>query len=117
MHMTIKTLVVGASLAFALAGCSSDGGETSTEGGTATAGTTTVSVEDNLFDPETVEVSTGDTVVWEWSGAEPHNVSADDFESDIQSEGTFEHTFEEAGTHTYVCTVHPGMEGTVEVAA
>jgi plastocyanin len=38
------------------------------------------------------------------------------FESEIQTDGTFTHTFEAAGSHPYVCSVHPGMEGTVEVA-
>lgn len=76
-----------------------------------------MSVEDNLFDPDSAEVAVGDTVTWQWSGAEPHNVVADDFESDIQTEGAFEYTFEEAGSHPYVCTVHPGMEGTIEVTA
>lgn len=116
MRTRLKELAVGASVVLALAGCSDDGGQTAPDEAGEAAATATVSVEDNFFEPETVEVSVGDTVVWEWSGAEPHNVSADDFESEIQTEGTFEHTFEEAGSHPYVCTVHPGMEGTVEVA-
>lgn len=116
MRIKIRDLAVGAVVVFALAGCGDDGAETSAEGGGDAASTTTVSVDDNFFDPESVEVAVGDTVAWQWSGTQPHDVNADDFESDIQTEGTFEYTFEEAGSYPYVCTVHPGMEGTVEVA-
>ena len=48
-----------------------------------------------------------------------HDVTADSFSSGdpgaMGGGATFEHTFEEAGTFDYVCTVHPGMEGTVVV--
>ena len=37
----------------------------------------------------------------------------DGFESDTQLDGTFEHGFDSPGTYTYVCTLHPGMDGTV----
>ena len=74
------------------------------------------------FDPPVIRVSTGTTVVWEWTGqGAQHNVAAEnaDFESDLsQEEGyTFEHTFEEAGTYKYVCTPHRamGMKGVVVV--
>ncbi len=90
------------------------------DSGDATAGegaveAATVSVEDNFFDLKKTTVSVGGTVTWEWAGAEPHNVSGDGFESEIQQEGSFEHTFNDAGTFDYVCTIHPGMEGTIEV--
>ena len=74
------------------------------------------------FDPPAVRVSTGTTVVWEWTGqGAQHNVAAEGggFESDMSSEEghTFEHTFSEAGTYTYVCTPHKtlGMKGVVVV--
>ncbi len=111
MRRKITSLAVGAVVVLALASC--DGGSSDDGGGEAS--TVTVSVEDNVFDPETVEISAGDTVLWEWNGVEPHDVNADEFASDIQTEGTFEHTFEDAGSFPYVCVVHPGMEGTVEV--
>jgi len=74
------------------------------------------------FAPSAVRVSTGTTVVWEWTGqGAQHNVAAEDadFESELsQEEGfTFEHTFEESGTYRYVCTPHRslGMKGVVVV--
>lgn len=109
------SLGLASALLLAAAGCGDtddDDSSSGEEGG----GSTTVNVDDNVFEPESVEVATGDTVTWEWVGSEPHNVNADDFQSDIQQEGTFEHTFEEAGSYDYVCTVHPGMAGTIEVS-
>jgi halocyanin-like protein len=74
------------------------------------------------FDPPAVRVSSGTTVVWEWTGqGAQHNVAADGggFESDLSSEEgfTFEQTFSESGTYTYVCTPHQtlGMKGVVVV--
>jgi halocyanin-like protein len=74
------------------------------------------------FGPAAVAVSSGTTVTWEWTGeGGQHNVSGSDgdFESDtVGEEGhTFEHTFEESGTYTYVCTPHEavGMKGAIYV--
>jgi len=85
--------------------------------------TVDVGANDGLtFGPAAVAVSTGTTVVWEWTGqGGQHNVAASDgaFESEtVGEEGhTFEHTFEEAGTYTYVCTPHEavGMKAAVYV--
>ncbi|SFR48066.1 MULTISPECIES: halocyanin domain-containing protein [Halorubrum] len=74
------------------------------------------------FGPAAVAVSTGTTVVWEWTGqGGGHNVSAEsgDFESETSQEQghTFEYTFEETGIQKYVCTPHEavGMKGAVVV--
>lgn len=119
MGFTARASAAGfaAVVLLAAAGCgdTDDGDEGGSPAADEGGGSTTVTVDDNVFEPETVEISVGDTVTWEWLGSEPHNVSADDFKSDIQQEGTFEQAFPQAGTYEYVCTVHPGMEGTVEV--
>ncbi|GAB7008247.1 halocyanin domain-containing protein [Halorubrum trueperi] len=74
------------------------------------------------FGPAAVAISSGTTVVWEWTGeGGDHNVSASEgeFESETVGEAghTFEHAFEESGTYTYVCTPHEatGMKGAVHV--
>lgn len=111
------SLGVATALLISTAGCGDtgddDGGNASGDEG---GGSATVEVDDNLFEPDSVEVTVGDTVTWDWVGSEPHNVSADGFKSDIQQEGTFEHTFDAAGSYPYVCTVHPGMNGTIDVS-
>ena len=74
------------------------------------------------FDPPAIRVSSGTTVVWEWTGqGAQHNVAAEGggFESDLSAEEgfTFEHAFSESGTSKYVCTPHRtlGMKGVVVV--
>jgi halocyanin-like protein len=72
------------------------------------------------FGPAAVRVDTGTTVTWAWTGqGGSHNVAGDGFESELTDSGdyTFEHTFEEAGVFTYVCTPHEtlGMKGAVVV--
>lgn len=75
-----------------------------------------VDVKDNYFDPKSVAISVGDTVTWTFRGKVTHNVSGPGFTSETVKTGTFEHTFEKAGSFNYVCTIHTGMTGTVEVA-
>jgi len=77
------------------------------------------------YDPAAVRITTGTTVVWEWTGdGGGHNVVEEDdaFESEMKtppdSEGeTFSHIFEETGVYRYRCTPHiqQGMLGAVEV--
>jgi plastocyanin len=78
-----------------------------------------VSMEGIAFNPAEVSVPVGGTVTWTNNDDVGHDVTGDDFSSGdpggMSSGDTFEQTFDEAGTFDYVCTVHPGMEGTVQV--
>jgi plastocyanin len=75
-----------------------------------------VVIEDLAFAPETLTVEVGDTITWVWrDGSIKHDVSGDDFASEVTSEGTFRHRFDNPGTYDYVCTLHPNMTGTIEV--
>jgi halocyanin-like protein len=75
------------------------------------------------FGPPAIQISTGTTVVWEWTGrGSAHNVRSDGsgpLQSSLTSEegNTYEYTFEESGTFLYVCTPHQmqGMKGAVVV--
>jgi plastocyanin len=82
-------------------------------------GGTEVSMQDIKFQPSNVNVKVGDTVTWTNDDSVGHDVTGDDFKSGepgaMGSGDTFEHTFDTAGTFDYVCTVHPGMKGTVTV--
>jgi len=75
-----------------------------------------------FFDPPAVRVTTGTTVVWEWTGqGGQHNVVEESraFESELATTAgtTFERTFDEPGVVRYVCVPHQavGMKGVVEV--
>ena len=118
-------------LALVAAGCGGDddddgggGGAATTEqpaggGGGDGGGGAEVSEEGIAFQPAEVTVGVGDTVTWTNNDSVGHDVTADSFSSGdpggMAPGDTFEHTFPEAGTFDYVCTVHPGMEGTVVV--
>ena len=74
------------------------------------------------YDPAAVRITTGTTVVWEWTGlGGSHDVVEAEgvFESDryVEEGHSFSHTFEEPGVYRYVCTPHQaqGMLGAVDV--
>ncbi|MFQ3318293.1 MAG: plastocyanin [Natronomonas sp.] len=99
----------------------------------------------NAFQPDTLEVAVGDTVVWGNNGSRGHTVTAydaslpegaaffasggfeetaaaregweDDGDGTLSPGTTFEHTFETVGTHDYFCIPHEsaGMVGVIEV--
>lgn len=105
-------LAVVAIAALLVAGCSAD----LDEGRESVAvSTSEVSVDDDVFAPDVIEVPAGTEVTWTWVGSNNHNVTADEFTSETQSSGTFSHVFDQPGTYSYRCTLHPGMAGTVVV--
>ena len=92
------------------------------DGGGGSGGTgpgTQVSMKDIKFNPGTVTIKAGGKVTWTNDDSVGHDVTADDFESGspggIDGGSTFSHTFKKPGTFAYVCSVHPGMKGTVKV--
>ena len=92
-------------------------------GGSGSGGTgpgTQVSMKDIKFNPGTVTIKPGGKVTWTNDDSVGHDVTADDFESGspggIDGGSTFSHTFKKPGTYNYVCSVHPGMKGSVKVA-
>src|SRR5215212_5447308 len=77
-----------------------------------------VSIVDFSFEPATLDVAAGATVVWTNDGQAPHTVTGDFADSGILDPGqTFSHTFAESGEHTYACAIHPQMTGTIRVGA
>jgi plastocyanin len=80
---------------------------------------TQVSMKDIKFNPGTVTIKAGGKVTWTNDDSVGHDVTADGFESGspggIDGGSTFSHTFKKPGTYAYVCSVHPGMKGTVKV--
>jgi plastocyanin len=74
----------------------------------------------NSFTPQQVDISTGGTVTWTFSGSEAHNVSfasttgAPSSIGDTQN-ANVSRTFTAAGTFNYNCTRHAGMTGVVVV--
>jgi plastocyanin len=111
----IAAAVAAGVLTLALAACNGDG--SADDGDNGAVGDVEVAVSDNNFSPSNVEVAVGDTVAWTNEGQAPHTVTFEEGPNSGQLAAgeSFEHTFDEAGAFTYVCTIHPGMEATVTV--
>ena len=73
------------------------------------------------FEPNTMTVKVGDSIVWTNKGNDPHDVTSDDKsfvsgpEGNMNSGDVFRFTFTKAGTFPYICAAHPWMRGTVVV--
>ena len=79
---------------------------------------TTVAMKNIEFAPKDLEVKVGQTVKWVNEDDVEHNAVANDgeFKSELFGRaGTYTYKATKAGTIEYVCTVHPGMEGTLTV--
>lgn len=84
--------------------------------------TTSVSVDDNFFEPKGTSVTAGATVTWTWNGNLIHNVTwinGGFTASPDQSSGTHQQPLVATGTYRYYCTFHgtptSGMRGVVIV--
>lgn len=108
-------MISALALAAVLSACMDNDSSGGTDAVQAAVPTAAVRVQDNNFDPEAIQVTAGDTVMWQWQGQNDHNVVADGFASPVQNSGSFEQRFENPGTYQYRCTLHGGMQGTVVV--
>ncbi len=73
----------------------------------------TVVIEGVKYEPETLTVKRGETVVWVNKDPFPHTVTAKGaFDShDI----SWKYTARKAGEYAYICTLHPNMKGTLRI--
>ncbi|HVM90550.1 MAG TPA: plastocyanin/azurin family copper-binding protein [Verrucomicrobiae bacterium] len=70
----------------------------------------------NGFVPTTDTVKVGTTVTWVNRDTMVHNVTGTGFSSgDIQPGASWSHTFGSTGSYDYHCTIHPTMQGTINV--
>lgn len=78
-----------------------------------------VAIHDFVYEPATVTVAVGDTVVWTNADFVPHTATARDTLWDSKeiagSGGAWRLVARRPGRHAYHCTYHPNMRGTVEV--
>ncbi len=83
-----------------------------------TAATHTVSLSGFSFHPSTLTIKRGDSVRWSWNiPKSEHNVTFRSVHSRTGSSGSLTVRFPNAGTFSYVCTVHvsKGMKGKIVV--
>jgi plastocyanin len=81
-----------------------------------------VLVKDNFFEPRSVNIHKGDRVTWIWRGENPHNVTfvkvpkgAGKRGAESRVTGRWSRRFRKRGLYKYVCTIHAGMRGTIDV--
>ena len=86
-----------------------------------------VFVDTFIFRPDPLTVPVGTTVTFTQLDATTHTITSgtreaptpERFDARLGQDETFEHTFDEPGTHPYFCSLHngPGMTGEVVVEA
>lgn len=77
-----------------------------------------VEIEDFAYDPDPVTIEEGGKVIWINRDSAPHTATAEDgsFDTGTLEEGKLKsENFKEPGSYAYVCSIHPQMQGTVEV--
>jgi len=78
-----------------------------------------IGIKDIKFVPADATAKVGQKITWTNNDTPPHNVTATKgatFKSETLNPGaTFDYTPTKAGTIEYVCTIHPGQDGTITV--
>ncbi len=77
-----------------------------------------VTIRNFIFQPATLTVAAGDTVVWTNTDFVPHTATARGGEWDSKSvgaNGAWTLVARAAGRHAYYCVFHPNMQGMIEV--
>jgi plastocyanin len=115
--MTIATIARRFALALiilALLPCSSMGQGTAKR----KPATHTLTIEGMQFGPATLTVKLGDSIVWVNKDMFPHTVTAKDgaFDSkQIEPGKSWTYRSVKKGTFAYVCSLHPTMQGQLQI--
>jgi predicted lipoprotein with Yx(FWY)xxD motif/plastocyanin len=82
------------------------------------AATASIRIENFAYSPPALQVAGGTVVTATNADSAPHTWTADDgsWDSGTLGQGDgFQHTFDDPGTFSYHCAIHPSMRGTVAV--
>jgi plastocyanin len=131
MQRSLPLLLVLCAGALALVGCGGGGSDSGSGGSSTASGTSSgaaqtttgggveVRMEGIAYNPATISVRPGQTITWVNDDNVLHDVvstQGETIKSELFAKGrSFSFTPTRAGTIHYVCTIHPGMEGTIEV--
>jgi plastocyanin len=78
-----------------------------------------IEIKDFAFNPQTITVKSGQTIIWINRDEEPHTVVSVEKQfkksSALDTDQEFTITTGAPGTYTYFCSVHPKMTGTIVV--
>ena len=112
-------------LALPAAGCGEEeGGGSGAGGGEASSGpcpsgAVVIAMKDIQFEPKDATAGVGEQVCWRNDDSVQHDAAADSgasFKSPLFGQGqTFTTTVDKPGRIEYVCAIHPGMTGSIQV--
>jgi plastocyanin len=77
-----------------------------------------ITIEEMRFQPQLVEVATGDTIVWVNKDLVAHTATSKTAAFDsklIGANASWKYTVRNRGTLPHTCTYHPTMSGTIRV--
>ena len=77
-----------------------------------------VAIDNFVYQPASLVVARGDTIVWQNSGIVPHTATADGGAWDSQSlavGASWRYVADTSGRFGYHCVLHPNMTGTIDV--
>ena len=119
----ILAIVVIAGATVVIAGCTSSSspssGPVASTASTSTASQNPVAIQNYAFSPSTLTIQKGANVTWTNYDSVQHHVVSDSsaFSSPLLNKGdTYTHQFNNTGSFSYICSIHPYMKGTIVVA-
>ena len=75
-----------------------------------------VHIKNFAFDPASLDVKVGDTVIWTNNDDMAHSIVMGGVTSSILSKGdSFSFVFDKVGSYSYHCGIHPSMKGVINV--
>lgn len=78
--------------------------------------TQNITIENFAFNPPKLTIPVGTSVTWKNNDSVSHNIKSENFASKDLNEGeTFSYTFNNKGTYSYICGIHPSMKGIIIV--
>ena len=114
----ILVLVVIAGATVMIAGCTSSSNP-SPGPVISTASQNPVAIQNYAFSPSALTIQKGANVTWTNYDSVQHHVVSDSsaFSSPLLNKGdTYTHQFNNTGSFSYICSIHPYMKGTIVVA-
>jgi plastocyanin len=97
--------------------CGGGDGKKATPSTGAQSAAAVVKATGTTWEPDDITVKVGDVVEWNVDGSIVHDLHGDDdLAHKAASKFVVQHTYEDAGTYSYLCSIHPTMKGTVTVS-
>jgi plastocyanin len=116
LRLLVTTSLAAASLLVGSDHAAAGGGGCADEPPMVPVASTQVAMSEGCFRPGVVSITPGETLRIQNKDAMLHNIYGPGwFPGDLPPGDTMSRTFDEAGTYTFGCTLHPGMTGAVVV--